>query len=281
MINSEPPLWIIAPLPEDLVLWQLPWCEAAEGKISVNRSKFTNLEMAEVIVDAMPLCLSRLTATEVGRKLTAGKIETFLCDLPSSSEEAIGITPGDNLASARHIHEINRRLLLLGQLVGESLSATRTVWLPSGKLVDFPWFRQAAGQYIGGGAFPALLRTTVTEVRTGHFVTRGLDYFAGQEIRLTTSQDCDLAAASRHLVRIIEDITTNGKIVTPGLSEGCTQGETLIYTPSDDLAHVDVSIAIDAVNAEWASLQPQTKPRWAPLRGRSDRRARQIARNCR
>ncbi|CAO1652565.1 hypothetical protein [Parasphingorhabdus sp. NYA22] len=255
MINFEPPLLIVAPLADDFALTQVPWCDAARTNISVNRAKFKNLEMAEVIVDAMPFRLSRLTAAEARRKLTAETSELSFCDLPSSAEFVIGVVPGDNLTSARHIPEVNRRLLLLGKWIGESLTATGAAWMPSRRLVNFSTFHHAVVQYLAGGPFPTLLRTSVSEVRNGHFVTTGLHYFTGQEVRLTTPESYDLAAVSKHLLRIIDNITTHGKIIRPARSEGLVQGETLTYTPSDNLAHVEVGIANDAFNSDRVKIQ--------------------------
>jgi len=255
LINPEPPLLIIAPVADDFVLTQAPWCKAANTNMVVNRTKFKNLEMAEVIVDAMPFRLSRLTAAEAERKLIPDTSELTFDDLASSADTVIGVTPGHNLTSARHIPEVNRRLLSLGKWIGESLTATAAAWIPSRRLVNFSIFHHAVDQYLAGGPFPTLLRTSVSEVRSGHFVTRGLHYFSGQEVRLTTPEGYDLAVVSKHLARIIDDISTHGKIVRPVQSKGLVQGETLTYNPSDNLAHVEVSIANNAFNSDRAKIQ--------------------------
>ncbi|MEH6662891.1 MAG: hypothetical protein V7679_14680, partial [Parasphingorhabdus sp.] len=167
MINPEPPLLIIAPVADEFVLTQAPWCKAANTKMVVNRAKFTNLEMAEVIVDAMPFRLSRLTAAEAGRKLTPDTSGLTFEDLASSADTVISVAPGDSLTSARHIPEVNRRLLSLGKWIGESLAATAAAWIPSRRLVNFSTFDHAVDQYLAGGPFPTLLRTSVSEVRSG------------------------------------------------------------------------------------------------------------------
>jgi hypothetical protein len=250
LINPEPPLLIVAPLTDDFTLTQMPWCEAARTNISVNRAKFKNLEMVEVIVDAMPFRLSRLTAAEARRQLTAETSALTFGDLPAAAKSIIGVAPGDNVTSARHIPEVNRRLLSLGKWVGQSLAATGAAWMPSRRLVNFSTFHHAVDQYLAGGPFPTLFRTSVSEVRSGHFVTTGLHYFTGQEVRLITPEGYDLAAVSKHLARIIDNITTHGKIIRPIQSEGLVQGETLTYTPSDNLAHVEVGIANDAFDSD-------------------------------
>lgn len=250
----EPPLLIIAPLADDLDLAHLPWCEEAAVKIAVNRAKFRNLEMVEVIVHAMPFLLSRLTALETGQQITAGRCEPLACDLPSAGESAIGIALGDNLTSAKHLPEVNGRLLLLGKWIGESLAATTVGWLPSRRLISFASYAEGVDQYLADGRFPSFFQTCFSEVRSGHFVTSGLHYFADQEIRLTAPVDYSLVMVTECLVRIIEDIAAHGKIDRPARSAGMFRGETLIYTPSDYLGHVDISIRNDAFDADPAKI---------------------------
>ncbi|AMO71626.1 hypothetical protein [Sphingorhabdus sp. M41] len=85
-------------------------------------------------------------------------------------------------------------------------------------------------------------------------MTSGLDYFAGQEIRLTIEQAYGLTDVTDRLAHIIVDIARHGKVGRPARSAGMAEGETLVYTPSDDLGHVDISIQNDAFNADAAKI---------------------------
>jgi len=253
-MNPEPPLLIIAPLTDDFDLAQMLWCEAASERISVNHAKFKNLEMVEVIVDAMPFLLSRLTAAETSQRFAAAKDQVPFRDLPSPGDSAIGIEPGDNLTSARHLPEINRLLLLLGQWIGEGLKASAAAWMPSRQVTNIANYDEIVRKYLTGGRFPTLFQTSFSEVRRGHFVTTGLSYFAGQEIRLTAPPDYSDPDTPDRLVRIIADIATNGKIDRPTRSEGIVQGARLIYSPSNDLGHVDIVIRNDLVDTDLAKI---------------------------
>ncbi len=241
-MNRLPPLLIVSPLTSASDLTQLPLTEAAKSKISVNPAKFQGMEMVEVIVDAMPFLLTRLTAAEARKIFTAEKCELIFCDPPSEYDTAIGIALGDDLISGKHLPEINRRLLSLGQWIGDSLGATAAAWLPARRVTSFAWFDEAVNQYLDGGPFPALFQASVSEVRRGYFITIGLDYLTGQEIHLITPDNYDLARVTRHLTRIIDSIFTHGKIVKPTRSEGLDESETLIYTPRTDLTEVHIEI---------------------------------------
>ena len=251
-MNPEPPLLIIAPVADDFDLAQLPWSEAASARISVNSAKFDELEMLEVIVDGMPFLLSSFTATETRSRFATEKFEPLFSCLPSSEDSAIGVSLRDTLTSARHLPEINHRLLLLGKWIGESLGATAAAWIPSGKLASFAYFEEAVGEYLEGGPFPTLFQTSFSEIRKGHFVTSGLHYFAGQEISLTAPLDYSSSDVAKRLVRIIGDIVTHGKIDTPAQAKGMVEGETLIFSPSDDLANVDIMIENHAIDTRQA-----------------------------
>lgn len=247
-MNSEPPLLIIAPVADDFDLADVPWSDAARERISVNSAKFNELEMLEVIVDGMPFLLSRFTAAETSQRFAAEKFEQLFSGVPSSEDSSIGVAPRNILTSARHLPEINHRMLSLGQWIGKSLAATAAAWMPSRRLASFVYFDEIVEEYLAGGPFPTLFQTSFSEIRTGYFVTSGLDYFVGQEIRLTAPLNYSAFDATKCLIRIIDDIATHGKIDSPARAKGMVPGEMLIFSPSDDLVHVDITIKNHAAN---------------------------------
>ncbi|AMO71627.1 hypothetical protein [Sphingorhabdus sp. M41] len=157
----EPSLLMIAPMADDLDLARLPWSEAAAEHISVNPAKFKNLEMVEVIFDAMTFLVSRLTVSETHQHLVAKKCKPLSCAPPDVGESAIGVALGENLASAGNLPEVNRRLLLLGKWIGEGLNATAAAWLPSRRLTNFSQYARAVDQYVSDGRFPAFFQTSI------------------------------------------------------------------------------------------------------------------------
>ena len=242
----QPPLLIVAPLADDLDLARLLWCDAARGNVTVNRAKFKNLDMVEVIVDAMPFLLTRLTEEETSGKLSAGTCNLPFGDQPFSGGSAIGIAPGANLACASHVPETHRRLLLLGRSIGQGLEATAAAWMPARTLGSFAWFVDTVDQYLADDRFPYPLHFAVSQVSSDQFLTRGLRYFTGQEIRLTIPPDYGLAAISERMEEIIAEVIAHGRIDGPSRSECPARGETLIYTPSESPERVDILIRRDA-----------------------------------
>jgi len=245
-VYCQPPLLIIAPLADDFDLTRLPWRGAAREKVSVNHAKFPNLEMAEVIVDAMPFLLTRLTAEESREKLASATAGLPVRSIPSSGESAIGVAPGANLACARHLGEIHRRLLLLGKWIGESLDATAAAWMPAEKLCRFAEFDDMVDQYLAEGRFPCPFHISFSQAGNDSFLTRGLRYFTGQEIRLTFPSEYARAEISERREQIIAEIAAHGRVGAPSRSRCPARGETLIYTPGDNPEQVDILIRRDA-----------------------------------
>ena len=241
-MKSEPPLLIIAHIADGFDLALLPWPETAKARISVNSAKFGEIDMLEIIFDSMPFLLSRFTATETKRQFMDEKFEPLFCGLPAAHDSAIAIAPRDILASARHLPEINHRMLLLGKWIGESLAATAAAWMPSRRLASFAYFDEVVSHYLAGGPFPIALQSSFSEIRQGCYVTSGLQYFAGQEIRLTAPPTYSASDVSDRLVRIIDDFTTHGAIDAPACAKGMVAGEILIFSPGDDRDYLDIKI---------------------------------------
>ena len=241
-MTFEPPLLVIAPIRDGFDLAHMPWSETAKERISVNSAKFDGLDMIEIIFDSMPFLLTFHTATETKKRFSDERFEALFCGPPTSYESAIAITPRDILTSGRHLPEVNHRTLLLGKWVGDSLSAISAAWIPSRRIASFAFFREVVADYLTGGPFPVTFQTSFSEVRQGCYVTKGLNYFSGQEIRLTTPPDYSASDISERLVRIIDDITTHGAIDAPSRAKGMIDGETLTFSTGDDREYLDIII---------------------------------------
>lgn len=242
----QPPLLILAPLADEFDLAQLPWCDAAQKTVTVNQAKFTNLDMVEVIVDAMPFLLTRLTEEETSAALTLEPSDLPIRDFPSPGLSAIGVAPGANLVCARHVPESHRRLLSLGRWIGQSLNAAVAAWMPSGKLEGFASYGDMVERYLSEGRFPVPFHIAVAKVSGGRFRTKGLSHFTGQEIRLTVPPDYGPAEISDRVEEIVTELVADGRIDGPFRSKCGVRPETLIYAPGDDPDHVEMFIRRDA-----------------------------------
>ena len=241
-MKSEAPLFIIAPIPDVFDWTKFPWSGTAKNRISVNNAKFNEMDMLEIIVDGMPFLLSRFLAAETNKRFADERFEQLFSGPPATQESAIAIAPRDIVTTARHLPEVNRRILQLGKWIGESLAATAAAWIPSRKIASFAYFDEVVTEYLSGGPLPVAFQASFTEIGQGCYMTSGLHYFAGQEVRLTAPAGYTGSDISERLVRIIDDITTHGALLAPARARGMIDGETLIFSPSDDRRYLDIAI---------------------------------------
>ncbi len=146
-MTPDPLLYIIASVADGFELAHFPWSDAANAKISINRAKFENLEMVEVIIDAMPFLLARLTPVETRQLVFAIDDQALAAETLSPNDSAISVAFSENLSSAKHLPEVNQRLLLLGLWIGDSLDASAAVWMPSRTIMRFANFRGTMAKY--------------------------------------------------------------------------------------------------------------------------------------
>lgn len=125
----------------------------------VNRAKFENFEMVEVIVDAMSFLLSRLTPAETKQLIRAINDPAHAAEALSPNDSAIGVALTENLSSAMYVPEVHQRLLLLGKWIGESLNANAAAWMPSQRIMSFAKFDAKVAEYLDRGS---LLASSVT-----------------------------------------------------------------------------------------------------------------------
>ncbi|WP_417612018.1 hypothetical protein [Parasphingorhabdus sp.] len=147
-MTPDPPLYIIASVPDSFELAHLPWREALAGKIIINRAKFENFEMVEVIVDAMPFLLSRLNPAETAQMIRQINDRARIADTLPPDASSVGVALTENLSSAIYVPEVHQRLLLLGKWIGESLNASAAVWMPSQKIMSFAKFHATVAEYL-------------------------------------------------------------------------------------------------------------------------------------
>ena len=175
-----------------------------------------------------------------------GILNRIFCDHVPTSPDVISLSLGENVGNAKHLPAINKAILKLGRLIGDAVGSTSVVWNPADIIIGFDFFRENTQQYLDGGPFPVLIQVRIDERANGQTNTVGLDYFAGQEIRLEAPDTYTSGDIGKRIVRIVHDIATNGKIDTHITTAGLTHGETISFQPSDDLSILNVVISYNA-----------------------------------
>lgn len=159
-------------------------------------------------------------------------------DTIANNPISIGTLFGKHLKSGKHNTTVNKALLRLTQAIGETVSATHITWLPAQQTTGFGHFSDAVIDYVEGSPIPILVQIAISREENGHFQTRGPNYFAGQEIALVAPTNMADNDAIKHLVRIIHDISVNGRIDNKLDVGEFEQGEVISYHSSPNFSNL-------------------------------------------
>ncbi len=242
MVQQNPPLMLMVPVADTFRLSDLKLPDEVATRVTLNHSKYADLDVIEAIVGGMSFNLTHHAAQDVFQHFSAKKLNHIFCSAPASPIPAIGIALSDHIANAKHDSTVNRTFLELAWIIGEALNATSVIWQPAKLHIGFEYFSEASHQYITGGPFPVLIQIAISENPKGTFHTYGLSYFSGQEMRLSAPAGYPPNQVVKRLVRIAHDIATNGKIDSQTEAQGFVPEEMLTLTPSKDLSVVDITI---------------------------------------
>lgn len=129
------------------------------------------------------------------------------------SDEAILLKPGPHLAAGVHTLPVIRAMAsIAADLASLFVGCFAIVWPPSRAVVGSEFFTSAISAWIEGAAFPALGLASIGEDIDGGMRSYGLSWFTGQEIRLAADLTHDKAAAARLLIRLINQLVSQGRL---------------------------------------------------------------------
>jgi hypothetical protein len=146
--------------------------------------------------------------------------------------EAIELAPGPHLAGGERLMPLVRGLVGLGTQLAALEGVEAVCWRPAGSWMESGYFRRVAGEWLRGGAFPALGLTTLSRGEDGAMKSRGLAFLTGQEILLTPKPNASAADAARLAVRLIDELVYAGPLREQAQYSG-PQGEDLIAEPDE------------------------------------------------
>ncbi len=160
----------------------------------------------------------------------------------SGIQSSIAIGMGDMVKTDPPIPPVAAGLLNLGADICADLPANLVHWMPAELTSGPEFFLEAMREYGNGGAFPALPLVRFEESEGGAILTKGLHWFARQEVRFETEK-LDEAAAVKRMVRILHDIVHNGPIAEAMQVAGLEAEEELRLLPKADGSLVEVQLA--------------------------------------
>ncbi len=147
--------------------------------------------------------------------------------------EAISLAPGPHLEGGENLLPVIRVLCGLGATLAQLAGVQAVCWEPAKSWMEPQYFIRTITDWLGGGAFPALGLTSLERESNGTFVSHGLDFLIGQELRFEPDRDLPPAAAARIAVRLIHQLVEGGAI-TSACDLVCPDGKNLSAVPVRD-----------------------------------------------
>lgn len=123
-----------------------------------------------------------------------------------------------------------RALAGLGAALSAVAGLEAVCWLPSGAWMAPGYFRRIVGDWLAGGAFPALGLTTLQNDAGGNLISRGLSLFSGQELLIQPPADMPMSVVARIAVRLLHELAGQPAVMEPVERLG-PEGEDVRLTP--------------------------------------------------
>lgn len=158
----------------------------------------------------------------------------------ASSGIALGFS--ESVSSPQPILPLVKLLLELACIFAKSLAASAVLWKPAELASGPDFFQDSVQNFVSGGAFPSLSLVRFESTSASLLRTKGLAWFADQEIEFQATHLAENEAV-RRMVRIIHDIAENGAITEDVETAGLDDGERVCLTlhPEEKLVRVKSS----------------------------------------
>lgn len=160
-------------------------------------------------------------------------------DVAKFDFEAITLAPAAHIAGGRAMIPVVRTMVGLATDISSMLPVKAICWHPVGSWMEPAYFSRVVANWLSGGAFPALGLAAVRVDEAGIAESVGLEFFAGQEVRVEAVTGEPRAETVKRAVRIIDYIVRHGSLeALLELQEA--DGEPVLAEPSRDGRQVRV-----------------------------------------
>jgi len=156
-----------------------------------------------------------------------------------SGLEAVSIVPGQHIYGGHAMQPVVRSMASVVAQLALPLSAKAVCWHPASIWMEPSYFARIVMNWVSGGAFPALGLTAVDRTEDGAVLSRGLDYFIGQEVMLPPVAGEEAADTVKLAVRLIDFLVRNGPLDKPQELEG-PGGEAMLAEPVEKGSRVRI-----------------------------------------
>ncbi|MBS0255223.1 MAG: hypothetical protein JSS36_08455 [Proteobacteria bacterium] len=147
--------------------------------------------------------------------------------------EAIWLRPGAHLSGGENLLPVVRAAAALAAELADLPAVAGVCWHPARTMVEPGWFRRSVGDWLAGGAFPALGLAALARDADGTVRSEGLAFFTGQELRLEAPGGSDSSRSGKIAARLIHILVEDGAVLS-GVDFQGPDGERLRAEPADN-----------------------------------------------
>lgn len=193
----------------------------------------------------LELLASGLTFDIAGLSPAPAKVApaaSHLFGLPSGTRdlelEAVTLSPGEHIASGTTMLPVIRVMCGLGAGLTSLGNVKAVCWHPAQSWIEPAYFTRAIANWLGGGVFPALGLTALRQIADGSMESMGLEFFTGQEVRITKRPGESGGDTARLAVRMIDLIVRQGPLREGMDIAGPDGEELLVELPREGMVRV-------------------------------------------
>ena len=151
--------------------------------------------------------------------------------------EVIVLQPGPHLMDGAGLLPVVRMLAGLGVALSTLPGALAVCWGPAGTCMAPDYYQRVVGNWLAGGAFPALGLTMLHRTADGAMESRGLAFMTGQELRFEPAAGISPQQAGQIALRLVHLLVEHGPVTTP-LDLSGPAGESLLAQPDGPVLRV-------------------------------------------
>lgn len=151
--------------------------------------------------------------------------------------EVVVLQPGPHLIDGAGLLPVVRMLAGLGVALSTLPGALAVCWGPAGTCMAPDYYQRVVGNWLAGGAFPALGLTMLHRAADGSMLSQGLAFMTGQELRFEPGPGTAPQLAGQIALRLVHVLVEHGA-VGEALELCGPNGEALFAEPDGALLRV-------------------------------------------
>ncbi len=166
----------------------------------------------ELLSSGLTFDLEGLSPAEPVPQVAPEFVLGFEGESPGDNLEAVNLVPSDHIAGGAGMQPVMRAMAGLAANLVSHLPVRAVACRTALTCMDPAYFTRMVITWLGGGAFPALGLTGLQLASDGSVASKGLAFFAGQEMQLESRAGESATDAIKIAIRVVDYLVRTGPI---------------------------------------------------------------------